>query len=735
MPADSSTSVPLAGVVEAVVFYNEENSYTIMQVASESHGPVTVRGKLPAVAVGEEIRATGHWQDDRRFGRQFQADRIEAVAPTTTEGIERFLASGLIEGIGGTYAKRIVKRFGLDTFRIIEEASQRLEEVPGIGAQRRRQIKESWNRQRAVRDIMIFLHAYGLSTARALRLYKTYGAEAVGILRADPYRLARDLPGVGFRTADEIARTMGLAMDSPRRLAAGLAYALEQAEREGHCALPRQDLIAGAAELLQNAEAELEPVLEEQLRRGQAELEGVGESALVFPTDLASAERAIAAGLARLLRAPADAGFDAEAAISGFEAQLPFKLGGEQREAVLGALRSRLFVITGGPGVGKTTIITAVIALCKAAHLSTVLCAPTGRAAKRLSESTGQVTFTLHRALEFQPGGGFSRNRNRPLDGDLFVVDEASMVDLRLMASLVAALPEGGRLLFVGDIDQLPSVGAGAVLRDMIGSGVVPVARLEHIYRQAAASSIVAAAHDINRGLLPVLDNAPGGDFFFFERPDATSIAETLRHLVAERIPDRFKLHARDEIQVLTPMNKQSLGTKELNTMLQAALNPPREGLYEIERFGVLFRSGDKVIQTRNNYDRDVFNGDIGHIVEITTEPVSIHVVFSGNSQVTYEPGELDELQLAYAITVHKAQGSEFPAVVVPLAGQHHMLLQRNLLYTALTRGKQLVIIVGERSALERAIRTEESSHRHTGLAERLRRAMAGESGAFALER
>lgn len=734
MPSTPSAPVPLVGVVEAVVFHNEENSYTIMQVASPEHGRVTVRGKLPAVAVGEEIRADGSWQDDRRFGRQFQAERIEALAPTTTEGIERFLASGLIEGIGGTYAKRIVKRFGLDTFRIIEEASQRLEEVPGIGTQRRRQIKESWNRQRAVRDIMIFLHAYGLSTARALRLYKTYGAEAVAILRADPYRLARDLVGVGFRTADDIARTMGLAEDSPRRLAAGLDYALEQAEREGHCALPYQDLITEAAGLLQCAEASLGPVLESQLRKGQVELEGAGESPLVFPTDLANAERAIAAGLARLLRASADTPFDAQAALSGFEAQLPFQLGPEQREAVLGVLRSRLFVITGGPGVGKTTIITAVIALCKSAHLSTVLCAPTGRAAKRLAESTGQVTFTLHRAMEFQPGGGFARNRNRPLDGDLFVVDEASMIDLRLMASLVAALPEHGRLLLVGDIDQLPSVGAGAVLRDIISSEVVPVARLEQIYRQAAASSIVTAAHDINRGLLPVLDNAPDGDFFFFERPDAEAISETIRHLVAERIPDRFKLHARDEIQVLTPMNKHSLGTKELNTMLQAALNPPREGLYEIERFGVLFRSGDKVIQMRNNYDREVFNGDIGHIAEITTEPVSIHVVFSGHEEVIYEPGELDELQLAYAITVHKAQGSEFPAVVVPLAGQHHVLLQRNLLYTALTRGKQLVIIVGERSALERAIRTEESSHRHTGLAERLRRATSGGEDGFALQ-
>ncbi|MEX2581442.1 MAG: ATP-dependent RecD-like DNA helicase [Verrucomicrobiales bacterium] len=738
-----SATVPepaeIQGAVHSIVFHNEENGYTIMQVATgevatgeKAPGEkslVTVLGNLPAVTQGEEIKATGRWRKDRRFGRQFQADHIQALPPHTSEGIERFLASGLVEGVGKTYAKRIVDRFGEDTFRVIEEESQKLEQVPGIGKARRLRIKESWKRQKAVRDVMIFLHEHGLSTARALRLYKTYGEEAANVLRQDPYRLARELPGVGFRTADDIARKMGRDPNSPQRLGAGIQYVLQQAERNGHCALPRAELIEESVRTLDCAAEDVEGTLNRLVLESCIVVENFGGATLVFPVDLFEAEGLVAESVARLLGgSPSLPAVDADAAIAWFERHQRIQLGDEQREAVLAATRHRFSVVTGGPGVGKTTILDAVLRILTAKKVASVLCAPTGRAAKRLTESTGHEAFTIHRLLEYQPGVGFTRTRAKPLQGDLFVVDEASMVDVRLMANLLSAIPEHGSVVLVGDVDQLPSVGPGNVLRDIVDSGVAPVSRLHRIYRQRETSRIVTAAHEVNRGARPALDNAGDSDFFFIERNGPETIAETLRHLVSERIPEGFGLDPRDEVQVLTPMNRRSLGTQELNRLLQSTLNPPAELKFEIERFGILFRTGDKVIQTRNNYEKDVFNGDIGHIAEITTEPVSIHVTFEGNRRVHYEPGELDELQLAYAITIHKSQGSEFPAVVIPLASQHYVLLQRNLLYTAMTRGKRLVIIVGETKALDLAVQNRESSDRYSGLKRRLETAAPAET-------
>jgi len=715
----------IRGSVHAVVFHNEENGYSIMQVEAGPDGRVTVLGRLPAVTAGEEVRAYGRWRDNRRFGRQFEAERIEAVAPQSAEGVERFLASGLIEGIGKTYAKRIVEKFGSETLRIIEEASQRLEEVEGIGRARRRTIKESWKRQKAVREVMIFLHEHGLSTARALRLYKNYGAEAVNVLRADPYQLAKDLSGVGFKTADEIARKMGCAEDSPQRIDAGILYALDQAESDGHCALPRERLLEVAVGLLGVAPEAAETELDRLVADGRLRLRSAGGEAgtkgsLVFTPELDKAERAVAAKVQELLLgAPTLPEFDGSAALRWFEREEGVSLGKDQAAAVVEAMRHRILVVTGGPGTGKTTILRAVLKILAAKRVRPILCAPTGRASRQLEAATGLPAATIHRTLETQPSGGFARNASHPLEGDLVVVDEASMIDLRLMAQLLAALPRESSLLLVGDVDQLPSVGPGCVLRDLIESARVPVVRLGEIFRQAAGGHIVSAAHAVNEGHCPPLGNEPGSDFFFLERETPEATAATLRHLVTERIPEGFGFDPRDDIQVLTPMHRLSLGTRELNRMLQEALNPAAELKTEIERFGTVFRSGDKVIQVRNNYEKEVFNGDIGHIAEITHEPVSIYVVFDGH-RVRYEPGELDELQPAYAITVHKSQGSEFPAVVIPLAGQHWMMLQRNLLYTAITRGRRLVILVGERSALERAVSNRSGGERFTALRERL---------------
>lgn len=713
--------IEIEGIVHSIVFHNEENGFTIMQVDSPQDGRVTILGRLPAVVEGEEIRATGKWKSDRRFGKQLEAEHITAIPPSSKEGTERFLASGLIDGIGATYARRIVAKFGEDTLRVIEEESKRLEEVEGIGTARRQKIKESWNRQKSIRDIMIFLHANGLSTARALRLFKTYGPETVNVLRADPYRLASELPGIGFKTADEIAMKMGMSIDSPARLASGILYILEQAEKQGHCALPKKKLIEDAVHILDSPHSAIDHSATQLILDTRIIVEETDGQEFVYSRDLYEAEQSTANAITSFVNAPPNLPpVDADAAISWFERHNQIKLGDEQAKTVIEATRHRFFVITGGPGVGKTTILNAILQILAAKKVEPVLCAPTGRAAKRLSESTGREALTIHRALEFQPEVGFTRKAEKPLEGDLFIVDEASMIDIRLMANFMAAVPKSSTIILVGDVDQLPSVGAGSVLRDIIDSGVVPVSRLSTIYRQAEASHIVQAAHAVNKGKLPPLENKQDSDFFFIERTGPESITETLEYLIEERIPEGFHLHSRDEIQVLTPMNKHSLGTKALNAEIQKALNPPGELKFEIERFGNIFRTGDKVIQTRNNYEKEVFNGDIGHISEITTEPATISVTFDGNHRVDYEPGELDELQLAYAITIHKSQGSEFPAVVIPLASQQYVLLQRNLLYTAITRGKKVVILVGEKQALERAIRNEESSHRFTGLRSRL---------------
>jgi exodeoxyribonuclease V alpha subunit len=600
----------------------------------------------------------------------------------------------------------------------------RLEEVEGIGPERRRRIKAAWAEQRVIRDIMVFLHSQGVSTSRAVRIYKTYGEQAIERVRADPYTLARDIHGIGFATADQIAQKIGIPHDSILRAGAGLDHVLLEATGEGHCALPLALLKEEAGKLLGVEEKIVTVALERALAGQQLVLESIGGQELVFLPSLKRAEESIALRIRQLCASPA--GYPAvelEKAVAWCQQKTGQELAPSQREALQQALTRRALIITGGPGVGKTTLVNAILLILRAKNVRCLLCAPTGRAAKRLSEATGLEAKTIHRLLEVQPGtGAFARNERRPLDCDLLVVDETSMVDVPLMSHLLRAVPAQGSLLLVGDVDQLPSVGPGLVLRDLIESGVVPVVRLTEVFRQAANSRIITSAHRINQGQLPELPAKDADqDFYFVEREEPERIADTLVDLVKRRIPNKFKLDPIRDVQVLGPMNRGSLGIRELNARLQAELNPARGDEPFVEKFGWQFRVRDKVIQTANDYDKEVFNGDIGQVVKI--DPVEREVTVSfAPREVVYEFGELDELALAYAITIHKSQGSEFQAVVIPLAMQHYLLLQRNLVYTGVTRGKRLVVLVGQPKALALAVRNNRTERRFSGLLARLGR-------------
>ncbi len=724
MPAPQSrATATLRGTVERVTFHTEETGYCILKVRPEKGGGgelVTLLGNTPRVVPGEEIDARGAWVQNAEYGRQFKAEHIKLARPKSLDGLVHYLGSGLIEGIGSKYAKRIVDKFGTEVFDIIENTSARLQEVEGIGKKRRTEIRDSWMKQKAVHAIMIFLHEQGISTARALRIYKTYGEEAVQVLQQNPYRLAADIHGVGFKTADEIAAHMGIAKDAPQRIRAGILYALDEASGSGHTCLPRPALIEAAGRMLDAPTEAVEAQLEGLFAEEGAVQERIEGEERVFLPMLHHAEKQVALHLHQLLAKPSThPEMDVEKALAWCQQKTGLALAESQQRAVKEALRQRVLIITGGPGVGKTTIVNTVLTILRAKKVTTVLAAPTGRAAQRLGESTGLEARTLHRLLEYQGEGVWGRNRNKRLDGDLFVIDECSMVDTQLMSRLLDALPEEAHLLLVGDSDQLPSVGAGAVLHDCISSGAVPVVKLTEIFRQAAQSRIITAAHSINHGQMPDLKPSPDADFFFLERASGEEIQQTIVQLMKERLPARYGFDPAKDIQVLCPMNRQLLGTRAFNEVLQDALNAPREMQFEVERFGIKYRVGDKVIQTRNNYDKGVFNGDIGHIRAIDSEPVKITVAFDENL-VDYEPGELDELQLAYAITIHKSQGSEFPCVIIPLAMAQFIMLERSLIYTAITRGRRLVVIVGEQKALGTAVRNGEGRRRYTGLRQRL---------------
>jgi exodeoxyribonuclease V alpha subunit len=711
-----------SGTVERVTFHNEENGFSVLRVQARGRRePVTVVGYAASVAPGEFVQAEGGWVSDPVHGVQFSAKVLKSVAPTTVEGIEKYLGSGLVKGIGPQLAHRLVDAFGESVFDLIDTAPERLRDVEGIGRVRAQRMVEAWREQKAVREIMVFLHSHGVGTSRAVRIFKTYGADAIALISENPYRLAADIRGIGFLTADRIAGTLGIEKTAMIRARAGIGYTLAAALDEGHCGLPVAELVPGAAKLLDIPGPLAGEALALELAAGTVVDEAVSGLPCVFLAGLHAAERTIAARI----RSLAGGGVpwkmvDAGKAIPWVEARLSMTLAPTQTEAVRLALSSKFLVITGGPGVGKTTLLNAVLSILSVRQVRVALCAPTGRAAKRLSEATGLEAKTIHRLLEVDPRtGGFKRHESHTLECDLLVVDETSMVDVPLMHALLRAVPPRAAVILVGDVDQLPSVGPGQVLADIIDSGAVPVVRLTEVFRQASASRIIVNAHRINRGEMP--ETQPAGDasdFYITEIDEPEQGAARLLQIVSERIPARFGLDPVRDVQVLCPMNRGALGARALNLSLQQLLNPGREP--RVERFGWVFAAGDKVMQIENDYDKDVYNGDLGFVTAVDTEAATLLVDFDGRT-VVYDFSELDRLVLAYATTIHKAQGSEYPAVVIPVTTQHYPMLQRNLIYTGVTRGRRLVVLVGQRKALAIAVAGRQARRRWSKLGEWLR--------------
>jgi exodeoxyribonuclease V alpha subunit len=713
------TQETLAGLVERITYHNAENGFCVLRTKARGHRDVvTVVGHAATIAAGEWITATGEWVNDRTHGQQFKARFLRTSPPTSADGIERYLASGMIKGVGPVYAKRLVRAFGDKVFDIIEAAPERLREVEGIGGVRAASILTAWAEQKAVREIMVFLHSHGVGTARAVRIFKTYGADAIQVMTQNPYRLARDIRGIGFKTADAIAMKLGIEKAAMVRVRAGISYALTEAMDEGHCGLPLDDLLPLAVTLLEVQKELIETALKLELGEGTVIADTVGPTPCIFLGRLYRAERLIAERLLRLVRGKLPwPHIDPEKALPWIEKKTGMSLAESQVAAIKLALQSKVLVITGGPGVGKTTVVNAILRILAAKGINLLLCAPTGRAAKRMTEATGFEAKTIHRLLEVDPKtGGFKRDSDDPLDCDLLVIDETSMVDVMLMQALLKALPGTAALLIVGDIDQLPSVGPGQVLADIIASGAVPVVRLTEVFRQAAQSKIVTSAHQINRGIIPDLSKPESNSDFYFVKADNPEAAVLrILDLVKTRIPQRFGLDPIRDIQVLCPMNRGGAGARSLNIELQAALNP--SGECKVERFGWTFAPGDKVMQIENDYDKEVYNGDIGYIDDVDNDTGELTIRFEGRS-VTYGYGELDTLVPAYAATIHKSQGSEYPAVVVPVLTQHYAMLQRNLLYTGVTRGKRLVVIVGQKKAVAIAVKNVSGRRRWSKLNE-----------------
>nr|VFK16871.1 MAG: exodeoxyribonuclease V alpha subunit [Candidatus Kentron sp. LFY] len=712
----------LSGEIARIAFHNQENGFCVLRVKVRGYSePATVIGTAAAVTPGEYVECQGHWANDPNHGRQFRADHLQVVPPGTREGIERYLGSGMVRGIGPHFAAKLVQTFGERVFDIIEKEPERLTEVPGLGPRRKARIVAAWAGQRAIQDIMVFLRSYGLGTARAVRIFKTYGNDAIDRVRENPYRLALDIHGMGFATADTLAERLGIPRDSSMRARAGILHVLQELSVKGHCARQRTTLVSDTSTLLSIPPVTIENAIDEELREKRLVQESVGNRPCVFLATLRNAEVGVADHIRRLLRyhTPWER-IDTKKVASWIEEKTELVLSDSQHEAVFAAVNGKVTVITGGPGVGKTTVINSILQILRAKGANPCLCAPTGRAAKRLSESTGFPASTIHRALEFDPRTmGFKRQQDYPLEADLVVLDEASMVDVVLMNRFLRAVPNRAALVMVGDVDQLPSIGPGSVLADLIASSRITVVRLTEIFRQAAASRIVANAHLVNQGIVPECSHpqAPLSDFYVVAADSPEAVRNKLVQIVTERIPQRFGLDPVRDLQVLTPVNRGPLGTLTLNTELQKWLNP--NAAPAVTRFGWTLAPGDKVVQRVNNYDKDIFNGDIGRIVRVDEREKQITVDMDGR-EVPYTFDELDELSLAYAMTIHKAQGSEYSAVVILLASQHYTLLARNLLYTAITRGRKLVVILCQTKALTMAVRNVPSMRRLTKLAERL---------------
>ncbi|MDT8304345.1 MAG: ATP-dependent RecD-like DNA helicase [Anaerolineae bacterium] len=759
MAADYESQI--SGSVERVTYYNAENGYSVLRLKPDSRGMlrfpyasgrealITVVGNLPEVNPGEWLRLRGRWTSHSEYGRQFQVEHCEQTLPATVEGIKRYLGSGMIRGVGKVMAERIVDRFGQETLEVIDEDPDQLRKIIGIGPKRIGGIKKAWQEQKAIKDVMIFLQSHGVSTALAIKIYKRYGDEALQVVRTEPYRLVQDVYGIGFKTADQIAKALGLAHDDPGRIEAGIAYTLNRMAQEGHVYVPQEQLEPEAAEILgvpaEKVTALLETLESEAfIKRDTIRREGVRyeigqepkrkpqespapetavhEERAVYLTPFYYSELGVTNRVLRMVEHPTSRLQPLQQRLRRQKWQPAARPGvslvPQQVEAIHTAVLNKVTILTGGPGTGKTTTLRALLDLLDEGRHTYVLAAPTGRAAKRLAEASGREAKTIHRLLEFKPAEGFGRNEHNPVDADLVIIDEASMLDLVLANTLLKAIGANSHLLLVGDVDQLPSVGAGDVLRDLIASGVTAVVRLQTIFRQAANSLIVQNAHRINQGQMP-LTPRDARDFFLFVKPDPGELADLLVDVVKNRIPHKFRLNAVNDVQVLSPMYRGRTGVNSLNEQLQAALNPPRSGKAERRLAGRVFRVGDKVMQTVNNYDKNVYNGDIGRITTMDLVAQTMTVSIDGEP-VVYDFLETDELELAYAISVHKSQGAEYPCVVMPVITQHYMMLQRNLLYTAVTRAKQLVVLLGTRRALGIAVRNNRISERHTALDWRL---------------
>lgn len=710
-------------VVERITYQNETNGYTVIKCKAKGYDDlVTVVGLMPDVHVGSVLSLTGNWKFDAKYGRQFSMETFEETLPATVYGIEKYLGSGLVKGIGPKFAKRIVQEFGSETLNIIEDTPDELIRVPGIGKLRVERIKASWAEQREIRNIMLFLQGHDVSTAHATRIYKAYGNDSLKVVQENPYRLADDIWGIGFKTADTIASKLGIDKERYVRIRSGILYTLNKLSDEGHCYATRDMLLKSGQEILDVEEGILTMSLDEMIRVGDVitgMIPGLKEEApetAVYLPPFYYSEAGTAKRLHAISKQPCSIRIHPEGLAQRIRKRTGMQYDDIQMQAICQAVTNKILVLTGGPGTGKTTTTLGIITAFRESGATILLAAPTGRAAKRLSEATGMEAKTIHRLLEVKPPDGYQRNEENPLEGDVLIVDECSMIDIMLMYNLLKAIPDTMTVIFVGDTDQLPSVGAGNVLRDIIDSGCFPVVRLTRIFRQAQESRIIMNAHRINAGTFPDISNGHHSDFFFMEREDPEVVLQTITELVQTKLPRYYRI-APSDIQVLTPMQRGIIGAANLNQSLQGALNP--EG-YSLKRGGYIYRTNDKVMQIRNNYEKEVFNGDIGTVRFVDLEERELTVVFDGR-EVKYDVSELDELVLAYATTIHKSQGSEYPVVVIPVLMSHFVMLQRNLIYTGITRAKKILVLVGTKKALAYAVRNVTVTKRNTLLSERIR--------------